>query len=312
MRRTRPERVNRRGFTLIEFVLTIVLVGIIVAATVYFTYPVLQTVDIEARAELTDIADNSLQRIGREVRLALPNSVRATNVGGAQFVEFLPIRTAGRYRAEAGSVSAGSDCPADGVAAPAADQLSFDVSDTCFKTIGPVVDVASITTNDFLVFNNYGCPSPPTTCFDGQNAYATAAPLNRIKISTVTDEGTRVRFSFVGTALDRSLHDSPGKRFFVVIGNGTTPEPVSYVCDPSLRTVVRRWGYTMSPTQPTSFTGGLSAQIASDVTRCNFDYLPNVAPQIGLLTLRLTLSRAVSTGIETVSLYHSVHVSNVP
>ena len=295
---------NRRGFTLIEFVLTIVLVGIIVAATVYFTYPVLQTVDIEARAELTDIADNSLQRIGREVRLALPNSVRATNVAGVQFVEFLPIRTAGRYRAEAGSVSAGSDCPPDGVAAPAADQLSFDVSDTCFKTIGPVVDVASITTNDFLVFNNYG--------FGGQNAYATAAPLNRIKISTVTDEGTRVRFSFVGTALDRSLHDSPGKRFFVVIGNGTTPEPVSYVCDPSLKTVVRRWGYTMSPTQPTSFTGGLSAQIASDVTRCNFDYLPNVAPQIGLLTLRLTLSRTVSTGIETVSLYHSVHVSNVP
>jgi MSHA biogenesis protein MshO len=304
MRRTRPERVNRRGFTLIEFVLTIVLVGIIVAATVYFTYPVLQTVDIEARAELTDIADNALQRIGREVRLALPNSVRATNVAGVQFVEFLPIRTAGRYRAEAGSVSAGSDCPADGVAAPAADQLSFDVSDTCFKTIGPVVDVASITTNDFLVFNNYG--------FGSQNAYATAAPLNRIKISTVTDEGTRVRFSFVGTALDRSLHDSPGKRFFVVIGNGTTPEPVSYVCDPSSKTVVRRWGYTMSPTQPTSFTNGLSAQIASDVTGCNFDYLPSVAPQIGLLTLRLTLSRAVSTGIETVSLYHSVHVSNVP
>jgi MSHA biogenesis protein MshO len=298
---------NGRGFTLIEFVLTIVLVGIIVAATVYFTYPVLQTVDIEARAELTDIADNSLQRIGREARLALPNSVRATNVGGVQFVEFLPIRIAGRYRAEAGSVSSGADCPADGVAAPAADQLSFDISDTCFKTIGTIGtagEIASITTNDFLVFNNYG--------LDGQNAYATAAPLNRIKISAVADEGTRTRFSFAATALDRSLHDSPGKRFFVVVGNGTTPEPVSYVCDPSLGTVVRRWGYTMSPTQPTSFTGGLSKQIARDVTGCNFDYLPNVAPQIGLLTLRLTLSRSVSTGIETVSLYHSIHVSNVP
>ena len=310
MRRTRPKRVSCRGFTLIEFVLTIVLVGIIVAATVYFTYPVLQTVDIEARAELTDIADNTLQRIGREVRLALPNSVRVTTSGATQFVEFLPIRTAGRYRAEAGSVSAGSDCPADGVAAPVADQLSFDVSDTCFKTIGPVVDVASITTSDFLVFNNYGCATSPPTC--GQDAYATAAPLNRIKISAVADEGTRARFSFAATTLDRSLHDSPGKRFFVVIGNGTTPEPVSYVCDPSSKTVVRRWGYTMSPTQPTSFTNGLSAQIASDVTGCNFDYLPNVAPQIGLLTLRLTLSRTVSTGIETVSLYHSVHVSNVP
>lgn len=311
MRRTRPERVNCRGFTLIEFVLTIVLVGIIVAATVYFVYPVLQTVDVESRAELTDIADNALQRVGREVRLALPNSVRVTTNGATQFVEFLPIRTAGRYRAEAGGVSSGTDCPADGVAQPAADQLSFDISDTCFKTIGPVVDVATITTNDFLVFNNYGCPSP-ATCFDGQNAYATAAPLNRIKISAVADEGTRTRFSFAATALDRSLHDSPGKRFFVVIGNGTALEPVSYVCDPSAGTVVRRWGYAMAPTQPTSFTGGSSAQIARDVAGCNFDYQPNVAPQIGLLTLRLTLSRSVSTGIETVSLYHAVHVSNVP
>lgn len=304
MRRTRPERVNCRAFTLIEFVLTIVLVGIIVAATVYFTYPVLQAVDVESRAELTDIADNSLQRIGREVRLALPNSVRVATNGTAQFVEFLPIRTAGRYRAEAGSVSSGADCPADGVAAPVADQLSFDISDTCFKTIGPLVDVAAITTNDFLVFNNYG--------FAGQNAYATAAPLNRIKISAVADEGTRTRFSFAATALDRTLHDSPGKRFFVVIGNGTTPEPVSYVCDPSAGTVVRRWGYTMMAAQPTSFAGGSSAQIARDVTGCNFDYQLNVAPQIGLLTLRLTLSRSVSTGIETVSLYHAVHVSNVP
>jgi hypothetical protein len=55
--------------------------------------------------------------------------------------------------------------------------------------------------------------------------------------------------------------------------------------------------------------------IARNVTACNFDYVANVAPQIGLLTMRLTLSKTLSGlagSAETVSLYHAVHVSNVP
>jgi len=311
MRRTPPERCRGRGITLIELVVAIVLIGIIVAATAYFFYPVIQSVDISARAQLSDEADNALQRVGREVRLAVPNSVRVTTSGTAQFLEFLPIRTAGRYRAEGGSVSSGTDCPANGgFAAPAADMLSFDVADTCFKTVGGMIDAGTITTNDFLVFNNYGCPSP-STCFTGQNAYATSGTLNYIKISAVANEGTRIRFSFASTTLDRSLHDSPGKRFYVAIGNGATPQPVSYVCDPTAKTLIRWSGYAMSATQPTSFSSA-QAQLAGSVSGCNFDYLPNVAPQIGLLSLRLQLSRAVSTGIETVSLYHAVHVSNLP
>jgi len=89
-------RGRRSGFTLIEMIVAIVIVAIIVAATVYFVFPLRQTVDASTRAELTDIADNALQRIGRDVRLALPNSVRVTTSGSSAFVEFLAIRTAGR------------------------------------------------------------------------------------------------------------------------------------------------------------------------------------------------------------------------
>src|SRR6266581_3973555 len=87
-----------RGFTLVEMVVAIVLTSIIVAATIYFVYPVRQAADLSTRAELTDIADNALQRIGRDVRLGLPNSVRVTTSGSSGFVEFLALRTAGRYR----------------------------------------------------------------------------------------------------------------------------------------------------------------------------------------------------------------------
>ena len=78
---------------MIEMVIAIVLVGIIIAATVFFAYPVRQAVDTTARAELTDTADNALQRIGREVRLALPNSVRVASGPGGSFIEFIPVKS---------------------------------------------------------------------------------------------------------------------------------------------------------------------------------------------------------------------------
>ena len=137
MRRTRPKALPLlRGLTLIELVLAMVLIGIIVGATAYFFYPVTQSVDVAGRAALTDIADNALQRIGREVRLALPNSVRRTTSGSSSFLEFLPVRTAGRYRADGGGIAGGTDCPnIGGVGVPDSDQLSFNpVVDTCFKT----------------------------------------------------------------------------------------------------------------------------------------------------------------------------------
>jgi MSHA biogenesis protein MshO len=300
-----------RGITLIELVVAMVLTGIIIAATVYFFYPVIQGVDLTGRAELTDIADNSLQRIGREVRLALPNSVRQTTSGSLFLLEFIPVRTAGRYRADGGGASTGANCLDTGIGTPNSDQLSFSpVVDTCFKTIGVLANAATITTSDWVVFNNYG------EGFTGQTAYATAGTLNRRKVSAVTDETTRERVDFVSaTALDRTLHDSPGKRFFVVNGNASTglPEPVTFACDTSAGTLTRYWGYTMSSSQPTSFAGASSALMGDNVSACNFDYAANVAPQIGLLTLTLTLSKALTNGAtETVRLYHAVHITNVP
>ena len=97
----RPER----GVTLIELAVTIVIVGIILAAVAFFLTPLRQGTDIAARAELTDIADNALQRMGREVKLALPNSVRTTSAGSSNFLEFIAVRTAGRYRAGGGGLA---------------------------------------------------------------------------------------------------------------------------------------------------------------------------------------------------------------
>jgi hypothetical protein len=114
--------------------------------------------------------------------------------------------------------------------------------------------------------------------------------------------------------VERTFHDSPGKRFYIVNGNAATglPEPVTYECNGA--TMLRRSGYTMTPAQPTSFTNGTAPTIAENISSCSFEYLPNaLGSQVGLLTLSLTLSKTLSGGeTETVHLYHSVHISNLP
>jgi MSHA biogenesis protein MshO len=311
MRRIPLKRLRRAasGVTLIELVVAMVLLAIILGATIYFVYPVRQAIDITTRAELTDIADNALQRIGREVRLALPNSVRETTLGGSAFLEFLPVRTAGRYRAESSAAACGGGT----------DELAFDSVDDCFKSLGKLIVLDAVTTNDFLVLSNYGAGFP------NQNAYeltapTTANPRNRRKITVFVDEGSRVRVEFNSSvAFSRVLHESPGKRFYIVRGTTATPplpEAVTFEWNPANGTLTRRSGYDLresQPTQATDFSGGTSALLASNVTNCTFSYQANVAAQVGLLTVRLTLAKARSDGgIETVSLYHAIHVSNVP
>ncbi len=294
MRPIRPDAVRLRlsGFTLLEMILSIVIVAIIFGATLFFAYPIQQAGDVTTRAELTDMADNALQRIGRDARLALPNSVRVTANSGVYYLELIPLRTGARYRIE----SSGG-CSGGGT-----DELAFNVADGCFKSIGPIPDDTTITINDFLVLNNYGKD------FTNQDAYDPAS-TNRRQIVTGTSS-TTVKYTST-SAFDRTLHDSPGRRFFIV----TTP--VSYVCDPNAHTLTRYSGYNdlftnpASP-QPTSFGVGASALVATNVTDCGFTYSLNVAPKIGLLTLQLRLSKTVSTGSESVSLYHAVHVNNIP
>jgi MSHA biogenesis protein MshO len=285
-----------RGMTLIELVVAMVLVSIVVAATVYFVFPVRQAADVSVRAQLSDAADNALQRMGRDVRLSLPNSVRTACAG--QCVEYIPVRTAGRYRGEASG--AGCDTGAD---AGGSDELAFDVADGCFKSIGSLPNANTIVANsDFLVLNNYG------TGFAGQDAYETATPpFNRTLISQADEQGGRERINFVPPSnvpavFSRSLHDSAGRRFYIV----TTP--VTFECD-TVGGTLKRWsGYAYGA----AYTTGTGLLLANNVTSCNFDYT-TLGTQIGLLTLRLTLSKTVSSGqAETVSLYHSVHVSNVP
>jgi MSHA biogenesis protein MshO len=282
-----------QGFTLVEMIVVIVITGIIGGiVAIFIQAPVQGYVDSARRAELTDIADTAFRRVGRDLRLALPNSVRVTGTcdgSSSCFIEFLPTQGGGRYRVAADATD--DVCPG---ATASDDLLSFAAADTCFEVLGTMPPVA---VSDQVVVYNLGVA--------GADAYAgnTLATHNRRAVSAVGAS------SITLTSANRLPFDSPGHRFHVV----TTP--VTYACAPVAGGVggtLTRWqGYLIQPAQPTALpaTGTpSSALLATNVSSCRFAYDPLVVGRNGLVTMHL----AITAEGETVTLYSAAHVSNQP
>ena len=114
---TRHNLALQRGFTLIELVMVIVILGVLGGiVAVWMKGPIDAYLALGRRAALTNVADTTVRRIARDLRTALPNSVRTPN---ANCMEFIPTKTGGRYRAD--DTAAG---------------LNFAAADTTFNMLG--------------------------------------------------------------------------------------------------------------------------------------------------------------------------------
>lgn len=83
-----------RGFTLIELVVIIVVLGVLMAGTVsYITNSVTAYSAVARRDQLTSLGRVTIERVVRELRTALPNSIRVSN----NCIEFLPILSGSTY-----------------------------------------------------------------------------------------------------------------------------------------------------------------------------------------------------------------------
>lgn len=267
------------GFTLTEAIIVIVIMGVLASAVaVFIRGPVQAYFDVNRRAQLVDTADTALRRMHRELKAALPNSVRVTGVcAAACYLEFIPVAAGGRYRAAQTSGNAG-------------DILDFTTADTSFAIVGPAVAIPA--GNSWLVVYNLGIA--------GADAYSGAVAATDVRRAYSGAAGSVSAINF--TSANRLPFESPSKRFQVVT------EPVTYECSPGAGVVRRYTGYGFNATQAAGAPGGSVAVLAGNATSCNFVYAQQAGRRMGLVALTLALTQ----GGETISLYYQVHVSNVP
>src|SRR5258706_8658225 len=150
------------GFTLVEMVAVIAITAIIAAVVaVFIRLPVQEYQDAQRRADMTDAADTAFTRIKRDLQTALPNSVRVATMGSVYYLEFLQVRTGGRYRSNAPTpavASSANTCPdTNGDTFADENVLQFGVADTCFTSLGALPNLATIVPNsDSVVIYNLG------------------------------------------------------------------------------------------------------------------------------------------------------------
>jgi MSHA biogenesis protein MshO len=295
---------HEHGFTLVEMVAVMSITALIAAmAAVFLRAPLQSYQDTERRAAMTDAADTAFVLMKRDLQNALPNSVRVAMVGPVVYLEMMPVRTGGRYRASASlpATAAGpSTCPdVNGNATADENALQFGVADTCLTSLGSVPGLTSIVPgSDFIVVYNLG-PG-----FSDADAYSSgnATGGNKSLITSVAaGAGGENIIGFEPTTFNL---DSPGRRFHVISA------PVTFVCDPAAGTLRRISGYAITAAQPTP-PAGAAALLAKGVTACTLTYDQNVINQRnGIVSIWLRLTDPGGGAI--VSLFQQVHVSNLP
>jgi MSHA biogenesis protein MshO len=263
----------QRGFTLVEMVMVIVILGVVGSmVAVFMKRPVDAYFDTARRAALTDVADTALRRMARDIRKALPNSVQTPS---NQCLEFIPTKTGGRYRADV-------DASGNG------DFLNFAAPDASFDMLGAnsALPDQAIAAGDLIAVYNLGIA--------GADAYAGA----NTSVVTAVGAGSLPNETKIRIASKQFALASASNRFHVIPG---AENVVALVCSGgNLHRTARAFGAAVCPA-----TGGI---LASHVSSCNFVYGGSDLQRNALVQLSLELAH----GGETVSLYQEIHVNNTP
>ncbi|MGK5061307.1 prepilin-type N-terminal cleavage/methylation domain-containing protein [Janthinobacterium sp. LB3P112] len=292
-------RPRQRGFTLIELIVVIIITAIVAGmVAVFIRAPVQSYLDVTARAELADAADTASRRITRDVRLALPNSVRVTSNSSGSYLELLLTKTGGRYLSEDDNLSV---TPGNVLAF---DPLTPVSNANVFTIVGAVPSgLQAIVAGDFIVVNNLG-NQPPV------DAYNCSGQCNRAQVASIS--GNDVTLASNPFVAQTPSMPSLSYRFQVV------STVVTYHCAPNANgtgTLTRYAGYAIQAAQPVSaaaLTGAPSAALmANQVAACGFSFatLPNL--QRGLVSVSLTLG-ASGGNAGQITLVQQAQVNNSP
>jgi len=292
---------STRGFTLIELIFVIVIGSTMAATLVVFFKPAVDSyVAARARADLTDQADTALRRMVRDVRQAVPNSIRTP---GSQCFELVPTSTGGRFRMEPDTVNdSGPSCtPGADCSAP----LDTSQATTVFDVLTPLSATPAV--GDWVVVGN----QTPADVYGGVNRAAIVAPVT----ASPNAAYGRQRITIASTQFPLGYG---GARFAVVPG---AQQAIFYVCsgaDGNLDaegngkgTLFRLTHYGFNAGYPSACPSTASADVlATRVRSCNFVYDPNqgATQQSGFVWMEINLAHRGESAHMTMG----AHVANVP
>ena len=276
-----------RGFSLIEMIIAISVLGILTASTaVFLRGPIASYFDTERRVDIANAGELAMAKMAYEISRAVPNSVRVTIVGSGFYLEFLPVVSEGIYESSQPSFAGEGDVPNTG----------FDA--LCTPLPAPEVPCPTGMLGDWVVINNHVASADVW----GGNS--------RASLTSIVNIAGGVRINHASMAFVGS--EAPDHHFQIA-----SATPVTYFCDPTagVGTLRRFSGYIIQAAQPVIATaaplaGAQNDLLAAQITACNARVVPGNLRRAQVVALTLTL--AAGNPPDSLSLYQAIRVESLP
>ena len=268
---------NKRGFTLIELIMVIVVLGIISIGSLSFISNSAQgLVDTAERQAIASTATIAIEKVLREVRRALPNSVRTFPDGGNECLELVPILHSSEY-----------------VSIPTASAATSFESIKFVTASGTESGYVAVYPNSLI--SVYG---------SNESVSATTATASTVGIPSADLQ----TLTFAAAATYRFPTESPRKRFFLV------DQPISF-CDDADGRLWRyqNYGFNLDSTSslPTSGTNRVLIADSLKTNSLKFNIIPAQLQRNSVVRMSLIIERG-GLSAEQVDITQEVQLRNVP